>query len=887
MKKHFLLIVLYLYSLGAFSQNFNWAKQFEGSKLNISSATSSAVDASGNIYTVGFFTDTVDFDPGSGTYLMSTTSYLDDNIFISKLDSLGNFVWAKKTEGGDQEVPCSIVTDASNNIFITGRFSGTVDFDPGKGTYNLTSSGGWEIFVFKLDSNGNFIWAKKMGGTYDEIGYAMALDATGNIYITGFFEGKADFDPGSATYYLTSAGGDDIFILKLNSYGNFVWAKQIGGTGDHDSRSIVIDASGYIYTTGWFGGKTDFDPGSNTYYLNTTGGSNDIDIFVSKLNSSGDFIWAKRMGGTDREGGLSIKIDKLGNVYTTGLFADIVDFDPGVGTYDLTSGGGPDIFISKLDSLGDFLWARSMTGSYQDEGLSIALDYSNNVLVTGYFTGTVDFDPGSSTYNLTSNGVNDVFISKLNSSGNFEWAKQIGGVKADRGESITLDNKGNIYVIGGFSDTVDFDPGSGTYDLSSGKIFILKLSTCSPPSAGAITGSVYVCNGTSATYSISSVTGATGYTWNVPFGASITKGQNTTSINVSFGKYSGNIVVTSSNSCGNGKPKSLSVTVTPLPTVGYTVNPSLTVCKGSSVTLSGTGASTYAWSGGLTNGVTFSATSTINYTVTGIDAKGCKDSTMLTLIVKPLPNIGYTVSPSLKICKGSTVTLNGTGASTYTWTGSITNGKSFIPLSTTTYKVIGTDTNGCKSDSFITVTVKPLPTITNQPSNQTTTVGANVLFTLLSSSSTSTYQWKQNSGSGFAKLSNGGQYSGVTNDTLTISNVTISQNNYSYRCLVTDQGCSDSSKIVLLTVKTMSIKKAAKSKAFSVFPNPAYNFITVSSNQTPNNLPFIITDQIGKQILKGELNNKLTTIDIINLAQGFYFLQIGEVNKEVFKIMKN
>jgi hypothetical protein len=384
-------------------------------------------------------------------------------------------IWAKAIGGTETDQGSSIAVDASGNVYTTGSYEGTVDFDPGAGTFNLTAAVNGGIFVSKLDAAGNFVWAKAMGGTGIEVGYSITIDASGNILTTGNFNGTADFDPGAGTFNLTSAAAsNDIFISKLDATGNFVWAKAMGGANTDIGRSIATDAWGYVYTTGMFVNTVDFDPGAGTFNLTSAGIA---DIFVSKLDAAGNFVWAKAMGGTGFDIGYSIALDASGNVYTTGKFESTADFDPGVGTFNLTSAGVEDIFISKLDAAGNFVWAKSMGGTSYDHGYSIALDASGNVYTTGIFGDTIDFDPGVGTFNLTAAGQLDIFISKLDAAGNFVWVKAMGGANTDIGRSITVDASGNVYTTGEFGGTVDFDPGAGTFNLNSGdgRIFISKL----------------------------------------------------------------------------------------------------------------------------------------------------------------------------------------------------------------------------------------------------------------------------------------------------------------------------------------------------------------------------------------------------------------------------
>ena len=236
---------------------------------------------------------------------------------LSSFSQGTKFEWAKGIGGTSYDIGYSITTDASGNIYTTGYFNGTVDFDPGGGTFNLTSVGGMDIFISKVNSSGDFLWAKGIGGTSDDYGKSITTDESGNVYTTGYFQGTADFDPGLGTFNLTSAGGEDIFISKLNSSGDFLWTKRLGGTSDDASSSITTDGSGNVYTTGSFYETVDFDPGSSTFNLTSAGYG---DIFISKLNSSGNFLWAKSMGGTSTGIGNSIITDASGNVYTTGYF---------------------------------------------------------------------------------------------------------------------------------------------------------------------------------------------------------------------------------------------------------------------------------------------------------------------------------------------------------------------------------------------------------------------------------------------------------------------------------------------------------------------------------------------------------------------------------------
>ena len=455
------------------AQEFLWARQMGGNSQD--GGDSVAVDAAGNVYIVGHFNFTSDFDPGPGSYYLSSAG--SNDVFISKLDSTGTFVWARRLGGPGEDFGFNVALDAAGNIYTVGRFTGSVDFDPGAETYNLTAAGEHDAFISKLDSAGNFVWARQLGGTGDDVGTGVALDADGNVYTTGFFNGAVDFDPGPGIYNLISAGDRDIFISKLDSEGHFVWARQMGGISSDSAAGVDVDVAGNVYTVGQFIDTSDFDPGPGTCNLTAVGGLYS-DVFVSKLDSAGNFVWAGQLGGDAVDDGRSVAVDVVGNVYTTGDFRWTADFDPGPGIYNLTAQGS-DTFISKLDSAGDFVWARQVGGpSAGVEGNDVGVDTAGNVYTTGYFTFKADFDPGPGIYDLSAAGNFDIFISKLDSAGSFVRAWQMGGPDYEYGSSLALDIEGNVYTVGFFVGTVDFDPGPGTYNLSSAgssDVFITKL----------------------------------------------------------------------------------------------------------------------------------------------------------------------------------------------------------------------------------------------------------------------------------------------------------------------------------------------------------------------------------------------------------------------------
>ncbi|MCD6017197.1 MAG: hypothetical protein K0S53_318 [Bacteroidetes bacterium] len=489
-KTTYFIFCFILISLSGKAQKplLQWVKNMGGSGVN-SSAPFIAVDnANNNVYSTGYFTGTVDFDPGNG--LTNLTSAGGQDAYIVKLDATGNFVWAKSFGGSGSDASYCVAIDATGNIYLTGNYTGTVDFDPGTGTMNLSSSGAADIFISKLDASGNLIWAKSIGGTNSEYSNSIAVDASGNIIATGNYAGTADFDPNAGVVNLTSAGADDVFVVKLDGTGNLIWAKSMGGIGSEWGDSVFLDALNNVYTAGNYAGTADFDPGAGTANLTSAGMD---DIFVSKLDASGNYVWSKSMGGTLTDFANGLAVDASGIVYTIGNYEGTADFDPNAGTFNLTTVGAGDIFISKLDASGNFIWAKGMGSALSDYGGSVVIDATNNVYSTGFFAATTDFDPGAGTNTIISAGGNDVFISKLDASGNFVWAKSIGGSGTDNAGSIFVDNVGGVYTAGKFSGTVDFDPNTGIKNVTSigtGDAFIHRMIQCNLKSiSGTVSGS--------------------------------------------------------------------------------------------------------------------------------------------------------------------------------------------------------------------------------------------------------------------------------------------------------------------------------------------------------------------------------------------------------------
>ena len=479
MKKVFLLVSVCFVCINAGSQTLEWAKQMGAGGDDY--GRSIAVDAQGNVYTVGTFVSVVDFDPGPGIFNMTCTTGFgghNDDIFIQKLDAAGNFIWAKSIGNQAYQDVRAVKLDNNGHIYLTGWSVLTADFDPGPGVYNLNQG----CYVLKLDTSGTFQWAKLITGNSSQ-GFGLFVDKHANVYVSGVYAAASFSGPvvldAATNDTAIEFGGYDIFIAKWDSSGNYQWGKSMGSAADDFVASIAVDDSDNVYTTGSFQGTMDIDPGANIYPVVSNGAS---DIFIQKLTAQGNFAWAKTVGGSGYDGSNGLAVDKKGNPVIIGGFTGNVDFDPTPAIFNINGGTEGSTFIWKLDNNGDFILAKAIVGSGVTYAHSLTLDGLDNIYMTGEFGGTTDFDPDMAlTYNLTSASIyDDIFIVKRDSSATFKWAISMGDpIDQCWGETVVVDTANIIYVTGIFANNVDFDPGPGTTILTTTAdrdIFILKLN---------------------------------------------------------------------------------------------------------------------------------------------------------------------------------------------------------------------------------------------------------------------------------------------------------------------------------------------------------------------------------------------------------------------------
>ena len=400
--------------------NFVWAGTIGGTGSDF--CRSISVTQAGDVYIAGYFEGSVDFDPGTeaGEVDMHTSNGNADVLLI-RLNSSGDYQWGRSWGASGTDTARGVAADDSGRVYAAGAFRLTVDFDPGAGPGEVDthqSNGSLDVFLSCFSSNGDFQGARTWGGTGEDRANGLAVDSSGNAYVTGQFVGTADFDPGpAADAHTSSNNSDDPFLCKFSPDGDYQWGGSWGGDDGDYGRAVAVDQLGNVYIAGNFRGAADFNPDPIGKDEHTSNG--DMDIFFMSLNSSGAFQWARTWGCKDYDDALGAGADNSGGAFVTGWVGNNTDFDPDPMEEDIhTVSGFGDAYICKFDSTGDYIWGRNWGGDTTDTGGDVEADANGYSYVTGWFNGTADFDPGTGIDEHTSfNGYHDSFVIKFNPTG--------------------------------------------------------------------------------------------------------------------------------------------------------------------------------------------------------------------------------------------------------------------------------------------------------------------------------------------------------------------------------------------------------------------------------------------------------------------------------------
>ena len=732
------------------------------------------------------------------------------------------------------------------------------------------------VFYFKLDASGNFSWVNTYGAPNGYFSMLALSINNNNPIVAGSFSGTVDFDLSGNTQILSAL--NDGFVLQLDANGNFTFVRQYdASTGYSVVNAIAQDNLGNIYATGSFSNAIDLDPGSAISL--ETSSANSQKLFVSKLSPSGNFIYGKSLADNGEANITGFQVDASNNVLLSGSYFLSCDMDPSAGVYMLTQPVYSDGFIVKLNSSGDFSWAKQYVGDDEVIMNGLAVDNVGNAYLTGYYVGSIDMDPGAGTTNFTSMNAYNIIMSKLNANGDYAYGYEIGGLSDDAGFLINVANN-NIYSVGAFSMAVDFDPSSGTSNLTSLNFdtYCFKWSQCTPSITNVnatgcsytLNGQTYNSNGTYSQYftnstgcdsiiyltlsgsgsntSISPIVCGSSYSYNgQTYTASGTYVQNytnvagcdsNTTINLSLGASTSstlNEVACDFYFFDNSYLNTSGTyydTITNASGCDSLITLNLIINSGNNMYLPVTACDSYTF-----EGTTY--TNSGYYTFYFVNASGCDSIVNLDLTITSIPP----------------TTLTQTACNSYTWYGQVYSNSG-------AYNHLLSSVDGCDSMLNLNLTITT-PNISVTQSNATLSAAA----------SGASYQW--------LKCNPYSIIAGATNQSYTAIA------NGSYAVAVTQNGCTDTSACKI--VSGLSINNSELSSNIKIYPNPVGNTLTVEMAQSQLLIHTKIITLTGQLIYEANFaNTNQIMIPVHDIAKGMYFIEIslGD-NKHILKFIKD
>jgi len=430
-----------------------------------------AVDASGNIYVVGQFAGSVDFDPSTAAAVLSSLG--GEDVFVARYSPVGALTWAIQLGGPADDAVHGLVLDQLGNLMIGGAFLGTADLDPGAGITAFTSNGGRDAWIASYSPAGVLRWARGFGNAGDDAILDVAAGTDGTVVTVGTFSGTMAVDPGQGIA-VVSAGGTDGFVASWSGAGAARWAFSVGGEGSDAARAVGPGPSGALFVGGSFTSSADFAPGTATSGLTSLGGS---DAFLARFTDTGALTWVRGFGGTlddaVSQGGLAV--GSSGFIYATGEFAGTADFDASSLADGRTSSGLSDIFLVQYTAGGDFGWVVAAGGTGTETAAGVIVGAGGEVTITGGFEADARFDPGVGATFLRAQGTggaSDLFLAQYGPTGSFRWAVGVGAPltgasSRTSGAAVAAHGSGDVVVGGRFFGSADLDPGSALAVLIS------------------------------------------------------------------------------------------------------------------------------------------------------------------------------------------------------------------------------------------------------------------------------------------------------------------------------------------------------------------------------------------------------------------------------------
>lgn len=818
MVKHIKLLLLFLifstpFTLKAQSYSLDWVQGIRATGFFTGNANSLSTDSNNNIYIGGRISGTTFFDPSNSSFSITPANQNTDG-FVAKYTPNRNLVWAKNfrcfSNGGFVN---SIHVAKSGAIYIGGQFSDTVDADPGVGEHLLFAQSDIDMFIIKLNPNGDFEWAFNVTGAYaasnDYSINAIRTDANENVFVAGVFEDTADFDPSSNIAQQISPRAS-IFIAKYDSSGNYKTALSAGLAG---TRNIIfdmeLDADANVYVCGKYNSSVDFDPGNGVATLSLAG------AFLASYDSVGNYRWVKSVvEGNAVNSANSLELLVNGDIMVCGSFRFSPDFDPSSNKLEITSKGDDDLYLSKFDSQGNLKWVNTFGSTKNDGANSIAVNNEGEVFITGYYRDTVDFDPDTLKTSLLIGTIGtEMFLTAYDSTGGYLWGTSASGAFI---QDIKRTEDGLLYLCGETSST-SFQHNSSVKNINvtgNGDKFFMRLNPCFSATVPTISSTKNsVCSGDSITLSISqNDTLNSSQTWAL-YSGSCGATAITQSVNGVFTVspiQTTTYYIRGEGGCADtGKCGSITIDFNNI----YSVNLGDTnICEGDSIMIFGE-----------------FRKSTGTYYDSLSSQSGCDSTLALQLTVN---SIDTTVLGDISICFGDSTLMFG----------------NYQKQAGTYYNTL-TSTKNCDSIVQQTLIVNTVDTGVNRMNS----------YILAANASGALYTW--------IDCNNNTSVSGATNQ------VFVATANGSYAVEITENGCVDTSSCY--TIIGVSVQEP-NHQTIKVYPNPVSKLFTVELGEKYTKATLLLTDINGRELLNKTIIETTTyTFDMSEFSNGVYLLSVS------------
>ncbi len=824
------ILMSFLLAPACFSQTWEWAKRVNG--LANDYVSDVHIDSDRNVYITGRSKGAVTFEDLLNP--ISPVYYGHTDAFIAKYDKDGNLIWANQGGSNGPDWGWGVVADDNGNTYYTGEFSGTSVF----GNDTVISNGSRDVFISKLDPNGNFLWTISFGGSNSDKGKDIEMDAAGNIYCTGFVATEVTID--NQTIGTNSVS--NAFILKLDSNGNYIHIESIEpkfSAGYH----LKSDDNGHIYLTGellydsYIAGTLVQGPANLTWR----------DGFLAKMDTAFQVEWIRTVASSFHNIGESIAISD-DYVYMTGCYTGVCDFSGisltynGTGNSSSTYNASRDIFVSKYDFNGNIQWAKGLGGLGYDYGFGIDVTHDNVIYVAGTFQDTVLFDLTQ----VVSSGNYDMFICRLDENGNVDWVKKQGNWDSESAYCLGIDEFENIYCGGAYrGGGQNFDSmflPTTEYTGVIGKI------TQHPFQEITYSNSSF-CLGDTFQLSLDGITSPLSYEFLLPSTNSWVDSNTYYIIPSATTNLIGEVII-SNNIYSDTIPINHLVEV--FTDHSFDLGNDTIVCSTSTLNLTGPiGQFDYNWSNGDSLYIS-SINQTGQYSLELIDTNGCitYDTILVTQVTPPVIYLGADST----ICDNDSLELSvQTGQYLYSWSSN-DNTNSIVVTYSDTFWVEVTDTNNCSAIDSIIITEFTSPVF--NLGNDTITCDYNSIQ-LNGPTGNYDYTWSNNDNT---------------------SSITVNQSDEYWLEIIDSNNCFSTDTIIVDFVDCTDIEQY--DNEISIQQSNDYIKITTSDQYFD-----LLIVNVGGQVIQRFSNQQVIPIDY--LPKGVYFAYYkGTAQDKTLKFIK-